>query len=405
MGLAFSFEPSPFMSFPMLRLPPPSLLGLFGGVFGWCCVSSLAQGQVVRSPEVPPAVQIASKQSVTSRNERLREIQVELAWLADPATYPHALIARVVGSEIYVLGTVNDTRAKSRAIQLAGIQTGMQVVDHVQFVPAVRTNSSTKSTYQLQRDAQRLIKDYSPILASRVQVQAWPQGHVTIRGWVATYEEKLQVSRCLRGLPGCIGVVNQMQVTSESAPMGGVVGVIAMQQTVDKAPGTVIQTAAISRPIAVETKAPASNVSVGVIVMEPEKPKSGSIAKPRKRIVEVEQLKPAPVVKQEIPIVKLETPKPLHLPKPAQAAVLPLPSPAPQRTVVRAASTDQIKNRVAMVCNRPPQEVQIEQTSADSLSVRVAAKSVQEGEALSRQIFKLPELAPYSTTLDVVVTP
>src|SRR5262245_51287597 len=55
--------------------------------------------------------------SSTENPNRLTEIQVEMAWLADPATFPYRLTARVQGLTLRVSGCVPSSGVRSHVLQ------------------------------------------------------------------------------------------------------------------------------------------------------------------------------------------------------------------------------------------------------------------------------------------------
>src|SRR5438552_388836 len=60
---------------------------------------------------------------------RLREILVELAWLADPSTFPCLLEAHMASTSLQVKGRVPNRAVHERALQIARLHCPMTVAD------------------------------------------------------------------------------------------------------------------------------------------------------------------------------------------------------------------------------------------------------------------------------------
>src|SRR5262245_48834072 len=79
-----------------------------------------AAAQTTPAPGQPPAW-------ATSR--RATEIEVELAWLADPVTCPCPLTAHVTGPTLEVRGSVPSMFARAQALKLARERSQLAVID------------------------------------------------------------------------------------------------------------------------------------------------------------------------------------------------------------------------------------------------------------------------------------
>jgi hypothetical protein len=145
-------------------------------------------------------------------NPHLGEIKVELAWMADPLTYPYQLEARSVGTVLEVRGEVLTQADREQALRLAREESGMRVVDRLQVNPSLTLPRSTKPANVLQRQAIASLGNELPQRAKDLSVSIWTNGQVLIKGTVPTYEEKLAVSRNLRRIGGCSCIINQLQV-------------------------------------------------------------------------------------------------------------------------------------------------------------------------------------------------
>jgi len=62
-----------------------------------------------------------------------------------------------------------------------------------------------------------------------------------------------------------------------------------------------------------------------------------------------------------------------------------------------------LQQRIAAVCGKSINDIEVTAVTDTNVSVRVRARSTLEGEELSNRIFQLPELGPCQVSLDVVV--
>lgn len=143
---------------------------------------------------------------------RLTEIRVELAWLADPTTFPYEVAAHVDGSRLEVGGIVPNDALRQRALQVAKAQCSLQVVDKLILLPSAAVESVHDKNDNLCRTASLALTKTFNRFPGNFQVDADPHGVVTVAGEVPTCEDKLTVSRRLAQLTGCTSVVNHLTV-------------------------------------------------------------------------------------------------------------------------------------------------------------------------------------------------
>jgi hypothetical protein len=153
---------------------------------------------------------------------RLAEIHVELALMADIATFPYEFVAQADGAALRLSGYVPNDTVRRRALQIAAAHSPLPVTDalelHVRsdspywnwpagYLPRIVLN-------QLQRAAEAVLAEAFPDETAYFSVQAAPHGEVTVRGTIGSYEKKLAVSNVLRAVHGCSAVYNELDVRS-----------------------------------------------------------------------------------------------------------------------------------------------------------------------------------------------
>jgi hypothetical protein len=153
---------------------------------------------------------------------RLAEIRVQLAMLADMATYPYELLATTDGGTLHLSGHIPNDEIRRHALEIAAAHSPFPVMDELElrlrpdgrmlnwpvgYLPSVYLN-------QLQRAAEALLRERFPEENQYLAVKAGPHGEVTLTGTIANYEKKLAVSNTLRAVRGCSAVNNQLDVRS-----------------------------------------------------------------------------------------------------------------------------------------------------------------------------------------------
>ncbi|MBI2807539.1 MAG: hypothetical protein HYX68_21370 [Planctomycetes bacterium] len=189
------------------------------------CVSS-ADAQLLWRWFGPKA---AEKKSLPKSSQpdtrRITEIGVEIAWLADPMTFPYYLEARVSGSRLEVHGYVPNQAVREQALRIAQVYSSLPVADAMKQHPSLTVKTTQMSAEQLHRAALSALRVALPRQAGQLRVECGADGKVFVLGAVKTHEEKMAVSNSLRRLHGCTSVQN-LAVFSASPGGSGAPAVI-----------------------------------------------------------------------------------------------------------------------------------------------------------------------------------
>jgi BON domain len=153
----------------------------------------------------------------------LDEVQVELAWLATPATFHCGLGARVVADVLEVRGYVPTATIKEEALRVARAHTSLAVVDNLQVNPNVSMPINGAPAEELKRQATDLLVGSLGPEAAGLEVTARDDGTVTVKGSVRSLQDKLAVSRTMRKVTGCGAVVNTVRVSQRPGTGSGIV--------------------------------------------------------------------------------------------------------------------------------------------------------------------------------------
>jgi hypothetical protein len=348
------------------------------GLVAGFAVSAAAVVGLAQTSDVPAkwfgASAPKAKGSPAVDPRRLTEIAVELAWLADPTTFPYFLEAKVDGSHLTVHGFVPDKTVRDQALRLARLYSAYAVTDGLKEHASLRVRPTQTSPAQLHTAAQSALREaLTKQKASQLQVQCAADGTVTLRGPVASVEDKLAASLALRRLYGCTHVQNQTQAPAAAE--------VALKPRIEPAnpskeprPGFGVPTPSITN-VAKADKPPAL-VKGEVSGLEGPKLFPGKDPEPKKN-------NPPPVIIPEKPPVAAPDKGPAKLPL----------SPAMLMTfekVIRAACPEL-------------KDVKIE-TAMNKLRIELTVRQEDQISPCADKVFNVPELADFRETMELAFT-
>jgi osmotically-inducible protein OsmY len=163
---------------------------------------------------------IADSRRAVAAGARDAEMLVELALLADPVTFKYPLRLEMNEHGMTLHGYVPHQQAHDRALAIAREVFGGDVRDQLTVHPNMSVSIPLQRK-QLDHDqVYRRLASVVPDVRARARVSLVSVGHtstVVLAGHADSLSQKLELSRCLRGLPGCDAVVNQLQVRDTTA--------------------------------------------------------------------------------------------------------------------------------------------------------------------------------------------
>ena len=149
---------------------------------------------------------------VDAGKARLEAIKVELALLSDASAYTQPLTVRAQGSEVEVQGTVASEAVRQRVLEIARRSCYLPIHDRI----AVAGEVARASAPLIKSAHDRLVRELGAQAdAIKIQPEA---GKLRLSGQVRSVEDKLHASRTLRGLPGCGGLINNLEVKADAGP-------------------------------------------------------------------------------------------------------------------------------------------------------------------------------------------
>lgn len=201
-------------------LPLMMVLALAMASRAWAQINAIPFPRLLPKKASVPAAPTAQPKAA-DQYHRLMEILIELAWLADPATFPLQLEARVDGGTVHLRGKVPDEKVRAQAAKLARLHCPMNISDELTTTAAAPANKSMRvDAPALQQRAQSAVYEAFPSGSHRFRISCDPNGMVTIDGRVNSFADKLAVSKKLQRLHGCACVANQLEVGPTAPPSG-----------------------------------------------------------------------------------------------------------------------------------------------------------------------------------------
>jgi hypothetical protein len=335
-----------------------------------------------------------------SNPNRLTEIQVELAWLSDAATFPYYLEAHVKGSTLEARGYVPSKAVHIQALNLAKLNCPLPVTDAMKEHASLTVRTTHRTPAQLQSAVETALHDAFP--AQRFGVTCTDDGTVQVSGSVRTIEQKLAVSQTLRRLHGCTRVSNDTQVGGvahepdapdraandpQDRKRGGIFGLLG------KTPSSQNQAAKTQ---------PAGKEPANVKVTTAQAP--GSTMQPVSDGPSQTQVEPGDAYESRgLVVLSPEEPKTVKTALPAPTAPVPAPlAPAAKTAAVGPATVAALKKRIESGVPAA-RNVVVTFTSKTDVRVECAVRPDDDANTVAGQILGLRELDPYKVDLQIKV--
>ncbi|HZZ82596.1 MAG TPA: hypothetical protein VFE62_29120 [Gemmataceae bacterium] len=306
---------------------------------------------------------------------RLAEINVEVAWLADPITFPYYLEAHANAGKVEVRGYVPNKAVREQALRIAQVYSSLPVVDAIKEHPSLLVRPGQLSAQQLQSTAQSSLRVALPRQYQNLKIECDRDGKVFVLGPVSTIEEKVAVSHSLRRLHGCTSVQNLTTLPAE------------ITQSTERAP--IVKT---SNP-----GEPRDKPGVGPEV----KPRSWLIW-PFTRTASKEEPTAPPETKEPTPIAVKDPVEPMALPKiPAPTLIAEIvKAEAPAKTKLSAAD---LRKRIQAAC-REAKSVDVQFTSATEVRITLEIRNDRDLEPAAQKVYSMPELQDYRPDLQFKIS-
>jgi hypothetical protein len=364
--------------------------------------------------DLPPAGQDTI--AVSPDAGRLTEILIELAWLADPLTFPYYLEARVQGSTLQVRGFVPSKVVRDQAFKLARLHSPLPVSDGTTVRPGIAGKPAHIPAAQLEKAARACLCVSLPGADSRFQLQTDNAGRIKVMGRAHSFEEKLAVSQGLRRLHGCTVVVNMVHVeeaglrsTAASIPKphddNSAMDLAWPDKPKPNKPKPVWLAAAPapkakSKSFLEHLGFTAPKAPPAAVVKSKVKTSPPARAIPTFKTNEKLENHDVKVVSATYGVgIAKETKETKEIKEPyvSHGTVLVKEEPAP------VSAEAQMQKHIAAACAIRENNLQLHFQSATELNIHIQAKDQDQANSIAQRIFQLPELLPYHVDLKVTV--
>ena len=298
-------------------------------------------------------------------------MEVELAWLADPLTFPYHLTLHVEGGTVHVRGFVQNKAARERALRLARQHCPLQVLDELKIHPSMVIPTLFPAAPLKPAEAEEVLQEALPGRAAALHVICRPDGVVRVTGKVASLEDKLTVSRRLRTISGCVAVVNELGLPA--GPSAAAMPRAGLNRHPQSPRDT---TQSVSRPRG--QPLPVGN-PITSMAPAPEQP-----------------------VEPWVPVAQAPEDSDQVTP-PAPAAAAPVAETPAGPMVPNTGLLAQLKTRVEAICGKAATDIHLVPKSRRDLLIQFSVPDDDTAARLSEKILTIPELARYRVDLDVKV--
>lgn len=306
-----------------------------------------------KTPDKSPAAQPDPR--------RVTEVNVEIAWLADPATFPYYLEAHATVANLEVRGYVPNKAVREQALRIAQVYSSLPVTDAMKEHPSLLVRPTPMSPKQLQTSVQSSLRTALPKQYQQLKTECGGDGKVYVVGTVNTYEEKMAVSHALRRLHGCTSVQNLTSLPGE----------MAQGSPRDKTPVVNASNSSGKPVVMVEEKAKPWWAFSNVSRTSTEEPPL------------LEQTK-GPAIVEKTPQGPILIPNVPELKKPPEVVKADPPSPAPL-------SAAELQKRIQKAFPQV-KSVEVQFTSATEVRITIELASENELKSTAERAFALPEL-------------
>jgi hypothetical protein len=341
------------------------------------------------APSTPSAASPADNRStiaVPVAKAHEWELQLELALLGDPLTFPYPLHAHITAAGMEIRGRVPNVWIRDHAMKLAKNACEVAVVDGMTVEPKMAIPMPHMQTALFATEARQRLERAGVKVTGPVEILGPGNGQIVLSGKIGSLEDKVQMSRALRGLPGCTCVTNELVVAGAVQPAVHVAEPVAAKEP--------------ARVKRVEHTVPAEAPAVAHKMPEtPVAPMKGTLRKESKLAAglpakisfddEKEASHIVPTAGQPDKPAKKETPAKL-------AVTIPKGPPSAETQAV-------IQKKLKSTVNRSAREIVMQFDDNGGAKIRVKIAKISDVEKVHAAIQKVPELAPYDLNIEFVI--
>lgn len=298
----------------------------------------IAHPAIAQMPRPMNAARMAAVPMTVTNDDAA--INVQIAWLGDPALFCCNLVAKDTPEGMELVGYVPNEAVRQKALHIAKTICGDKVVNHLRLqagmpIPLTRPAAPT----ELAPQASTVLAEALGEKVLGLLITSPTAGRIEIAGSVPTAEDKLLISKSLKKLNGCIFVVNKVNATgsSESAAMVSNVPLMKTMPKPEPEPEPV-RPFVMTMPDAVQKPMKPVEMSAGPVIIHSE-PKAIIPPPPPTKVVAAPKVAPLAVAKSEPVVVAKNEPIAIPIKEPAPE----LKGPAIDLTSAKVESVKEVK--------------------------------------------------------------
>jgi len=198
----------------------------------WAVAAACALGLTRPVPAQAPARQPAASAPAAGLRDG-DAINIQVAWLGDPALFGCSLVCRPVANGLELAGYVPSEPVRQRALHIARNLTDAAVVDHLKVQPGMPVSLPRPAApAELAPQASAMLAEALGEKVLGLRVVCPSDGRVEVNGTVPSAADKLVISKTLKKLRGCTQVVNKVGAPASGEEAAVVVNI----PTVDSLP-------------------------------------------------------------------------------------------------------------------------------------------------------------------------
>ncbi len=248
-----------------------------------------AQDRPVSTSE--PSTLLTTGETATTA---ISPLAVEMAWLADPITFPYPLKATVQEGKFVVKGLVPTRGIQMRALALAMQLSPVEVVDQIRVQSTMQLVVTEVPNEQFAQEARARLEQVGMPVRKHIELRSTKDGRLIITGYADSEEDKWAYSRCFVGLAGCRAIRNDMLIGFAPMNKGG------------NAESNSLETLPVPKPVQLQTPVAPNALPTADIKQTTH----------RSDVNETKQEQPMPVPKL-LPPIPAAYAKPVYVPTPA----------------------------------------------------------------------------------------
>lgn len=335
--------------------------------------------------------------------ERLHEMAVEIAWCADPMTFPCPLQVWAENGKLHLSGVVPHPAVRDRALAIARHASSLPIDDRIEFEPHLLPRLDRVSPMVLHHAVHEALQNALRDESRRLSIALDSEGQIVLQGTVTSRRAQLEATRALRAVPGVICVRNHAQLDPTARPEFGAstaqpTAVAANAPTPPTQTDSIIPIRNVDPPAPpAPSQAPYFAPSVPAAASSPQLPSNSE--------------PPALTTGLKIAFPTRRSPSALPpIPNPTLSAPVPQPAAAPLAPLVGDSSKSAGGERVSFATKSAPTNdafdleqrirnltgfrggMQVQRSNDGRVTIRLSVRTEDEANAVGPAILYMPDL-------------